>query len=249
MAPGTSITFNCQAIGTDVAWFTNDIRRYQSFQDYDITYNFNRHDHTIANITLQTVATVQKNGTRILCYASGFQTNQADRISASIMVAGKLSLTVDCKLVAKYNAIPLGQPLPPNPSMEIQSNGTVLYITWEEPFSPMGFNITSYDLTIYNHTSNMSREINTTAPLYKLTKPVYSNTACHELTISVRANNDVGSSVEGTIEGGFPICNTIHIMCMAMTCYIPLFTQFRKLETLSCKSMLVFWWMLVLLYE
>ena len=96
MAPGTSITYNCQAIGTDVAWFTNDNRHDQSFQDYDITYNFDRNDHTIANITLQTVATVQKNNTMILCYASGSATNQADRRSASIMVAGKISVTVDC---------------------------------------------------------------------------------------------------------------------------------------------------------
>ena len=107
--------------------------------------------------------------------------------------------------------MPLGQPLPPDPSMEIQSNGTVLHIAWKEPFSPVGFHITSYNLTIYNHTSNLSREINTTAQFYNLTKPVYSNTSCHDLTVTVRANNDVGPSVEGTIEGGFPICNVNYL--------------------------------------
>ena len=96
MAPDTSITYNCQAIGTDVTWFVNDIRRDESFQDYNIIHNFNPEDYTIANITLQTVATVQKNKTRILCYAGGSATNQADRRSASIMVAGKLSVKIDC---------------------------------------------------------------------------------------------------------------------------------------------------------
>ena len=103
----------------------------------------------------------------------------------------------------------LGVPLPPQLMVNVQFNATGLNITWVKPFSPEGFPIISYNLTVYNQSSNSSLLI---SPLhadnltYLLTNSAsYSNT-CHSLDINITARNAVGDSVaSATITSGFPI--------------------------------------------
>ena len=89
---GTMVTFNCQAIGNDVTWFVNGTRRDETYNDYYITIEPIVHFENW-NITLSTRASMDKNNTRIQCYANGRIGNQADRRSGNITIAGEF---IDC---------------------------------------------------------------------------------------------------------------------------------------------------------
>lgn len=69
VAPETMITFNCQANGADVTWFVNGTRRDESFSDFTIIICPKSNDDW--NITLITNSSIEKNNTRIQCYAVG----------------------------------------------------------------------------------------------------------------------------------------------------------------------------------
>ena len=100
-----------------------------------------------------------------------------------------------------------GPPLSPHPFMGFESNGSILTVTWEEPFSMDGFPVTSYNLSVYNHTSGSSYSHLMYPPQleYNISNPLVSSTNCHTLTFSVTAINSVGSSEEDNVSGGFPI--------------------------------------------
>lgn len=81
------VTYNCQAIGADVAWFVDGVRRGQTYSNYTISIEpIINLEHW--NITLSTIASRDKNNTRILCYSSGHISGQVDREHANIIVAG-----------------------------------------------------------------------------------------------------------------------------------------------------------------
>lgn len=89
MAPDTMVTYNCQAIGTDVTWFIDGVRRDETYSDYTISSEpIGGFEHW--NITLTTSASRDKNNTQIQCYATGRISGQVDRKIWNITVAGEL---------------------------------------------------------------------------------------------------------------------------------------------------------------
>lgn len=111
-------------------------------------------------------------------------------------------------LFSTSNFQPIGPPLAPNLMLEVMDEGTVLNISWEKPYSPEGFPILSYNLTLHNVTSNSSHLLlqADTPTYYLLNSTDYNNVMCNVLRFTVTAASSVGSSDDGAISGGFPIC-------------------------------------------
>lgn len=85
------VTFNCEAIGSDVTWFVEGVRRYGTYSDYTISIeSVTGFEHW--NITLSTTASMDKNNTEIQCYANGRISGQVDREFGTIIVAGACQL-------------------------------------------------------------------------------------------------------------------------------------------------------------
>ena len=93
MAPDTQVTFNCQANGVDVSWYVDGTRRDSSFSDYDISFDYDGANYDW-NITLSTVAGIDKNNTRILCFSVGSIAGQVAIESLNITVAGEKSCSL-----------------------------------------------------------------------------------------------------------------------------------------------------------
>lgn len=92
VAPETPLTFNCEAVGSQVNWHINGIRRTRddSNEEYQI------HDELISNsrhnLTLTMVAgggENSNNNTQITCFARGSQSGQIEARSLHIIIAGK----------------------------------------------------------------------------------------------------------------------------------------------------------------
>lgn len=79
VAPDTLITFTCQAV-RDATWYAGGRRLDRSNSDYTVDYNM--------PITLNTMATVDKNGTFVTCFVSSPGTMHVTRTS-KIIIAGK----------------------------------------------------------------------------------------------------------------------------------------------------------------
>lgn len=94
-------------------------------------------------------------------------------------------------------------PLPPQPTLEVLSEGTVLSLSWERPYSPNSFPVISYNLTIHNQTSHSSDSILLQDDM--LTYNLTSHNICNSFNFTVTANNRVGTSREGYVTGGFPM--------------------------------------------
>lgn len=90
MAPDTQVTFNCQANGVDVAWFVNGVIRGSSFSDYEISSDYDSTNYDW-NITLTTVAGIEKNNTVILFFSAGTFAGQVAIETLNITVAGERS--------------------------------------------------------------------------------------------------------------------------------------------------------------
>lgn len=87
VAPNAAVTYNCQAVGSDVTWYIDGVRRDATNSDYTISIEpIDSFEHW--NITLTTIASRMRNITRIQCYASGRISGQVDRRSVFIIVAG-----------------------------------------------------------------------------------------------------------------------------------------------------------------
>lgn len=89
------------------------------------------------------------------------------------------------------------------------NEGTVLNVSWQEPYSSDGFPVISYTIMIYNNvTSNTSNAILPADMTYYLANS--SDTmSCSWLKFTVTAENSLGSSTLGFISGGFPMCELI----------------------------------------
>ena len=92
-------------------------------------------------------------------------------------------------------------------TLKVISEGKVLNISWEEPYSHPKFPVLSYNLTMYNKSSSNSvlllRE--DYAQSYLINKTNFSG-ICNLLKFTVTAKNEVGNSDEGVVTGGFPTC-------------------------------------------
>ena len=90
--------------------------------------------------------------------------------------------------------------------LKVLDEGTVLNISWERPYSPTGFHIVSYNLTLHDVAANTSHFLleDDTQTHFLLNKTGYDN--CSMLNFTVTAKNSVGISEEGFAAGGFPVC-------------------------------------------
>lgn len=100
-------------------------------------------------------------------------------------------------------------PLVPAIALKIMNEGTVLNVSWQEPYSSYGFPVISYTLMIYNNaTSNTSNTILPADTTYYLANS--SDTMlCSWLEFTITAENSLGSSNWGFISGGFPMCESM----------------------------------------
>ncbi len=89
-----------------------------------------------------------------------------------------------------------GPPLTPNVTLMVLNEGTVLNISWEEPYSPEGFPILSYYVRVENVTSNISLLQDRTTSTYYLFNSTDNAILYSKLNVTVRAESSVGSSNE-----------------------------------------------------
>ena len=99
----------------------------------------------------------------------------------------------------------IGVPLPPNPQFSIVNESSV-QIRWEAPFTWQDYPIVNYTVEV---TSQAIAELLTSVVLgpdslsYTLTQMKYSN-SCTNLTFSLHATSEVGTSLPGITYGAFP---------------------------------------------
>ena len=89
VAPETSLTFNCEAVGTSVNWHINGSRKTPADSNNEYQIDDDLISGNYHNLTLQIVAHVGVNNTEITCFARGSQSGQSDRGSFHIIVASK----------------------------------------------------------------------------------------------------------------------------------------------------------------
>ncbi len=99
-----------------------------------------------------------------------------------------------------------GPPSETHPMISYNQSGLSLTISWGEPFTHPGFNITEYSLQIVNRSSNAAMTRTVPVGLDR----VYVDTVdappsqCNELDYIVTAFNSIGNST-ASVSGGFPI--------------------------------------------
>lgn len=89
---------------------------------------------------------------------------------------------------------------------EVMDEGTLLNVSWEEPYSPEGFAIISYNLTLHEGTSSLLLWEDIPTPTSFIINHANYSGNCTLLNFTVTARNSVGGSDEGFIAAGFPIC-------------------------------------------
>ena len=89
LAPDTMVTFNCQAIGSDVTWYINDNRTDKNDSHYTIYHEMMTPSNW--NITLTTIASEDKNNTDIKCHSSGEIGGQFEEEALHLILAGNNS--------------------------------------------------------------------------------------------------------------------------------------------------------------
>ena len=102
-----------------------------------------------------------------------------------------------------------GPPLPPAPAVMVH-NATLLQLSWDPPFVALSkdYPILYYNVTAtYTDTGNiveslLEREPNGTVEQYGL--PSITRT-CWYITFNVSATSAIGTSGNGSTEGGFPM--------------------------------------------
>lgn len=112
-----------------------------------------------------------------------------------------------------FSSYSTGAPLAPNVTITIV-NATTLLVSWDKPFTWEQFDIHNYTIRVRNTTNGNTTEKTISSDdlisNYRVvTYAMDSNGAvaqgCHELQITVTANNGIGESREGFVKGGFPI--------------------------------------------
>ena len=108
----------------------------------------------------------------------------------------------------------LDRPLTPPASLEVIANGSVLHMWWSEPYSYANFPITSYNVSVYNETTDnllLGTSLNSTQFYYDYEKQEKFNVPCQKLIFAVAAVNDIGISDSALEEGMFPICKQVGV--------------------------------------
>ena len=113
-------------------------------------------------------------------------------------------------------------PSKPEPTVSYSQDGTLLTLSWKEPFSHPGFPITHYTLQITNvsNPSIHNPPVNISYHLSYIDSVASLPTACNELEYNVTAFNEIGKSAVGSVTGGFPISKFISISFILAFCQI-----------------------------
>lgn len=113
-----------------------------------------------------------------------------------------------CNSISMHAYTIIGSPLPPDLKVDISQNGSLLTLSWDEPFTFVGYNVTRYSLRVTNRSqmdTTLQEDIDIGLNrIYSLHTPKRETTVCHELVFVVNAFSKVGTS-RGEIIGGFPI--------------------------------------------
>lgn len=96
-------------------------------------------------------------------------------------------------------------PLPPSPEFVVV-NESAVQVEWEAPFTWQGFPISNYTVQVINHTSEELVAMGVLTPDTQsyILKQTVSPSFCTNLTFFVLANNSVGASMSGRVQGAFP---------------------------------------------
>ena len=102
-----------------------------------------------------------------------------------------------------------GPPLAPPTFLEDLYEGTVLRLSWMEPYSPTPYPVTSYHVVLYNETATtdnvlVNSSLNISQHHYDYVKP-NNSAACPIIQFAVSAVSTIGSSNVSTELGVFPM--------------------------------------------
>ena len=106
-------------------------------------------------------------------------------------------------------------------------NSTAMEVSWDPPFTPAGFNVLFYTVTIVNTSSGITR---TASPLINASYLYSTNGSqvsqrCDEIDFYVAASSAVGQSKSGCVNATFPVGNA------SCSCYI--FIYFNHIITVN----------------
>lgn len=96
--------------------------------------------------------------------------------------------------------------MPPYVHLAVMDKYT-LQVQWDEPFTTQGYPITMYHVSVANFDQTLTNgALNPDTRIYIYSISTESSfTNCTNLTFSVRAENNIGISIPGTINGAFPV--------------------------------------------
>ena len=112
-----------------------------------------------------------------------------------------------------------------------------LIVSWNEPFTHTGFPVTYYTLQIINVSDfsghNSHDLVNIGIRLYYTDSIDTLPTICYELEYNVTAFNEIGSSMVGSVTGGFPISKLYYIYVLTISLA---FLIILKCRSFACYS-------------
>ena len=100
-----------------------------------------------------------------------------------------------------------GPPLSPHPQLHVRTI-TELVVSWNEPFTWDPFPIIDYNVTVYNTSEVEYESLVVTEIVTEYSKVLtldHMATTCSLLRFEITARNEIGTSMKGTISGGFPV--------------------------------------------
>ena len=118
-----------------------------------------------------------------------------------------------------------GPPLSPAPWLEVNSS-TTLRVAWEQPFTWQPFPILSYQLTVFNSSSQNSTTYSLPGSQRSQVKTIERESIfCSQLDFQVTADNGEGVSEVGNVSGGFPVGELQHhnptlFLCCVCVCFV-----------------------------
>ena len=108
------------------------------------------------------------------------------------------------------DVIHTGPPSELHPVISYNETGLSLTISWDEPFTHTGFNITEYSVQIVNNSNAAIRTVSMGLSRVFVDSVDAAPSECNELEYTVFAYNSIGTST-ASVCGGFPIRKCIII--------------------------------------
>ena len=115
-------------------------------------------------------------------------------------------------------------------------NATAIRVYWDPPFTPVGFDILFYSVSVVNASDGASRMtpplLNTSYVLSTDGGRILEN--CYEIRFYVCAWSEVGQSRNGSVSGTFPTGNLMIVHCVLIFIFISMFTRIRIATVNNC---------------